>query len=421
MGATVINHGVVTTPILHHAVLHSNAHHLPPLIPPRPNVVGYYDLLAHSYTALLETAQNHRSKEGASLEPLVVDCACGVGYAHIVRLNEHLQKLGSSARRLLARNAPLDGPLNGGCGSEHVQKDICPPQWYNIDDSTPAKYAASLDGDGDRVVFFTQPQFSLLDGDKIAVLICDFLQEQVSLLKTAMTERGAPMQTELKLGVVQTAYANGASTKYLRSIMGDENVLIAKTGVKHVHETAHCYLDIGVYFEANGHGTVLFGNKFYECMAEADRVVRGHLALRRLQLLPSLVNQAVGDALSDLLLVDSILQLKSWSIHTWDGLYRDMPSRQCKVKVKDRTIIKTNENETKCTSPAALQDSLEEAMETLRGRAFVRPSGTENVVRIYAEAETSQSADALATRAASLVHEFCNGIGEAPSFPSCKM
>lgn len=36
---------------------------------------------------------------------------------------------------------------------------------------------------------------------------------------------------------------------------------MAKTGVKYLHHKAHEF-DIGVYFEANGHGTVLFSNKF---------------------------------------------------------------------------------------------------------------------------------------------------------------
>ena len=34
----------------------------------------------------------------------------------------------------------------------------------------------------------------------------------------------------------------------------------AKTGVKHVHHAAKAF-DIGVYFEANGHGTVLFSDR----------------------------------------------------------------------------------------------------------------------------------------------------------------
>lgn len=61
------------------------------------------------------------------------------------------------------------------------------------------------------------------------------------------------------LGVVQTAYANGASTDYLKKL-GLE-VLFTKTGVKHLHERASEY-DIGIYFEANGHGTVLFSEEF---------------------------------------------------------------------------------------------------------------------------------------------------------------
>lgn len=62
-----------------------------------------------------------------------------------------------------------------------------------------------------------------------------------------------------RLGVVQTAYANGASTKYLEDL-GLE-VIFTPTGVKYLHEEAAHY-DIGIYFEANGHGTILFSENF---------------------------------------------------------------------------------------------------------------------------------------------------------------
>jgi phosphoacetylglucosamine mutase len=426
MGATVLFHGIVTTPILHHAVMHANPHHLPPLIPVRTNVIGYYSLLAHSYIGLCRTAvvtnNNNSSSNSSNILPrmLVVDCACGVGYAHVQRMNQELMQLGATTT-LVPKNAPDEGPLNAGCGSEHVQKGICPPTWYAEEEIQPI-YAASVDGDADRIVFFTQQSnnsnngpssFSLLDGDKIAVLLCDFLQDLVVELQTA-----APSLPPLRLGVVQTAYANGASTQYLISKLGPDGVKFAKTGVKFVHHAALHYFDVGVYFEANGHGTVLFGNAFYEFMAAADKLVRGHVALQRLALLPSLINQSVGDALSDLLLVDAILQLKNWDIHTWDALYKDMPSRQCKVKVQDRSVIVTNENETRCVAPVALQDALDAVVATLPGaaRAFVRPSGTENVVRVYAEAATPEDADWLATEAARLVHELCDGTDVPPSF-----
>lgn len=75
--------------------------------------------------------------------------------------------------------------------------------------------------------------------------IYSFLMELVSKTKV-----------NLKLGLVQTAYANGASTDY---IQGTLNVPVActPTGVKYLHHRAQEF-DVGVYFEANGHGTVVF-------------------------------------------------------------------------------------------------------------------------------------------------------------------
>ena len=106
------------------------------------------------------------------------------------------------------------------------------------------------------------------------------------------------------------------------------------------------------------------------------------------------------------------------------------------MKVKDRTIIQTNNNETKATSPPFLQPALDMAMSVMSKaqrqietpengngknspppRSFVRLSGTENVVRIYAEASTQSDADALASEAAVLVFKLCNSVGDVvPTF-----
>jgi phosphoacetylglucosamine mutase len=133
----------------------------------------------------------------------------------------------------------------------------------------------------------------------------------------------------------------------VKSVLYSEgNVLLAKTGVKHVHHKAVECCDVGVYFEANGHGTVVFGPKYFEFLYQAEQSLRttphsgntaASVAMRRLQLLPSLINQAVGDALSDMLLVDVILTLNHWTLHDWnEALYTDLPSVQSKVQVPDR-------------------------------------------------------------------------------------
>lgn len=54
-------------------------------------------------------------------------------------------------------------------------------------------------------------------------------------------------------------------------------------------------------------------------------------AALRLLAVSKLINQAVGDAFSGLLLVEVILRHKRWSIQRWSELYRDLPSKQLKV------------------------------------------------------------------------------------------
>ena len=49
------------------------------------------------------------------------------------------------------------------------------------------------------------------------------------------------------------------------------------------------------------------------------------------------------------------------------------------------------------------------------GRAFVRPSGTEDVVRVYAEAATQAGADDLALAVARHVHAAARGVGPLPN------
>jgi len=45
----------------------------------------------------------------------------------------------------------------------------------------------------------------------------------------------------------------------------------------------------------------------------------------------------------------------------------------------------------------------------------VRASGTEDVVRVYAEAATQGAADALALQAAQATWELAGGVGEKPT------
>ncbi len=75
------------------------------------------------------------------------------------------------------------------------------------------------------------------------------------------------------MGIVQTAYANGSSTRYVRSRLTECEVVMTPTGVKHLHHAAAAF-DIGIYYEANGHGTILFKPSFLKTLTEVRTAVR---------------------------------------------------------------------------------------------------------------------------------------------------
>jgi phosphoacetylglucosamine mutase len=103
------------------------------------------------------------------------------------------------------------GTLNELCGADYVKTtQKLPPSL--ADRLKPGQRACSLDGDADRLMYYyldERGHFHMLDGDKIAALVAAFIVDLIKL---------ANLDSKINIGVVQTAYANGASTKYLADV-----------------------------------------------------------------------------------------------------------------------------------------------------------------------------------------------------------
>ena len=145
-------------------------------------------------------------------------------------------------------------------------------------------------------------------------------------------------------------------------------------------------------------------------------------AVDDLALTVDVINQTVGDAISDMLLVEIILSRRGWSAACWNEMYTDLPNRQLKVKVrvlssslnsclssclcsyhisiqyidnliilwtferyipgigcfnvcqvKDRTVITTGDAERRVVSPDSLQSSIDACVANYtNARSFVR-------------------------------------------------
>ncbi|KAJ3708335.1 hypothetical protein LUZ61_012040 [Rhynchospora tenuis] len=209
---------------------------------------------------------------------------------------------------------------------------------------------ASLDGDADRLIFFrlipnSNNKIELVDGDKILSLFAIFIQEQLSLLE----------ELPARLGVVQTAYANGAATDYLRN------------------------LGLEVIFTTNKPSS----RRCTEWVAFG----RGNTSQQRM-VFPKMVRS-----------------IPRFAKPSTQGMLLSLFIKFAELQY--RTAIVTADAETRVVKPAALQELIDtETAKYTHGRCFVRPSGTEDVVRIYAEAATQDSADSLANSVAQHVNHI---------------
>ncbi|GAA5898763.1 phosphoacetylglucosamine mutase PCM1 [Sporobolomyces salmoneus] len=395
MDTKKVGAGLVSTPQLHYLVRCTNTEGTEEAYG-EPTIEGYYKKLAKAYTIL--------SKGRHLLPALTVDCANGVGAPVLKSFSSHLSS--DLLPLILSRDdTTTPGQLNLNCGADYVKTQQRGPAGVPL---IPNQRYCSYDGDADRIVYYYSDDenvFHLLDGDKIAGLTAGFIMDLV---------KDAGLREKMKVGVVQTAYANGASTNYLEDVLGVP-VTCVPTGVKHLHHAAASY-DIGVYFEANGHGTVLFSPSSLSLISSHSPSNPSETqALANLKALIDVINQTVGDALSDMLLVETVLLHRQWTPAQWDSAYSDLPNRLVKVFVKDRHAFTTEDAERKVVKPEGLQAKVDEAVgEVEKGRSFVRPSGTEDCVRVYAEAATREKADALAQKVAGIVFDLA-GQGARPA------
>ncbi|XP_025603088.2 phosphoacetylglucosamine mutase [Athalia rosae] len=389
--------GTITTPQLHYLVVCINTKGSYGA----PTLQGYYEKL----TSAFKKIRGSSVKNGKYIPRLILDAANGVG---AIAVEEFKKYLDSSISIELHNNG--NGKLNYMCGADFVKVQQAQPLNVPL---KPNMRCVSIDGDADRVIYYytdEQDKFHLLDGDRIATLIASYFKEL--LLESGLS---------LHLGLVQTAYANGGSTDYISNVL-KVPVVCVPTGVKHLHHEA-AYFDIGVYFEANGHGTVTFKStaleKIRNTLQDSSLPESARNAVAKLLNTIQVINQTVGDALSDMLLVETILHTKGWDLTEWEKSYKDLPNRQSKVKVADRTIFHTADAERKCVEPIGLQERIDQLVAQYpKSRSFVRPSGTEDVVRVYAEAGDVVAAQKLAAEVSLAVYELGGGIGPEPAMPS---
>lgn len=305
-----------------------------------------------------------------------IDTANGVGAS---KINDILERDKEFSVDVL--NDPKHGILNKECGADFVKVHRMAPKLKNTDHVL----CASFDGDVDRLILYTQ-ESKILDGDAQCVFIAELIKKELE--KEALSP---------EIGIVLSHYSNMGAMNYLRGC--GFKVVLAQTGVKNFVREARKY-DIGIYFEPNGHGSVVFSKRFLE---KIESLANTSI----LKILTQMFDPCVGDALANFLVLKATL--KSLSDLT---KYKENHSRQLTVKIKDKNVIKVDQDN--CVLEPDIQKKIDEQVLRFKGRAFVRPSGTEDLVRVFAECPDQMNCDKLALNVAEIVYENCEGIGPHP-------
>lgn len=434
---TVLEH--ISTPQLHEVVLYANSSNTF-----RVPSDFYEEKILQSFETLFKAARTRRSQvlqnfSNSSLPSkkkicIVIDTSNGVGGIVLKRLLDHPKCSLIKYFDVKLINTDVQNPegLNNSCGADYVNRHHCPSaEMKSIPNLNPEVFAEysdvhfySLDGDADRVVALhyeknedSNSSWTLMDGDRLCILFALLLRQWL----------GTEVLSKLDIGIVQTAYANGASTFFVENTLKLKTYLAA-TGVKNIHPVAQAH-DIGVYFEANGHGTMLF-NLEKITAALRSRVsntfeLECETILEQVRQMSLLVSQVCGDAIGDFLMCEVALEALNMSFKDLRCLYTDFPALQIKVDVPHPKRIITVPDETRAVSPPGLQEEINAAVEETKSellsssdnfkirpespyaRCFARASGTESIVRVYCEATTQASCEALCKSVCATVRKFC--------------
>ncbi len=239
---------------------------------------------------------------------------------------------------------PTGTNINERCGSTHPE-DFCEFMRFH-----KGEYDLGLtfDGDADRQILVS-PDGQLLNGDYILYILAHYYKEEGTLNGNT---------------IVTTVMANLGLWK----AMERDGIFVEKTDV---------------------------GDKYvYEMMCKKNYIVggeqSGHIILKH--------HATTGDGLMTALAVLKVMVKRHKTIQELIEGLTIYPQLLVNVKVSDKTQV-MNDPEI-CQAIDAVEKELHG-----NGRVFVRPSGTEPLLRVMAEAQTDEICDRVVGSIARLIHK----------------
>ncbi|CAA9988326.1 phosphoacetylglucosamine mutase, putative [Plasmodium knowlesi strain H] len=429
----------------------------------------YFDYFTHAFKKLyrcLDEIFKGVLTKNCEEEIIHVDCSNGVAS---LKLDNFCDVFKMLKKKIIKINFAEDeeSVLNFHCGADYVySKRKLPLDRRNCLGGGHTK-SCSFDGDVDRIVYFyvdntgrkcTPEEWdttlsppmgdtkldhhqddkilrctkcvSILDGPKIICLFFKCITKIMSPIqvgkKSGDVEEGK--KKKINITIVHTAYVNSAFIHHMNEEKRhanknmdlfqyiNVNIVCTKTGIKYLDQVAR-KSTIAILFEPNGHGTIYTNISQLNEWATWLEIQNDKyfLALKKFLLF---FNQTTGDAMVDFIAIELCLSFLHLSIHDWDDFYTPFPSLYINLpcsKYMLCKIIAHPEHEKYLIAPQSLQsqiDKIVQTVDTAHGRCFIRSSGTEPLIRIYAEARTVAQRDEILRLVRGAVLQYMQGCVE---------
>lgn len=355
---------------------------------------------------------------------LRVDTSNGVVKVVLEKLNEYLEKKemtftlkedfsnneSEEVKRLKSSLFILTnetGPINHNCGAQHIQYVQAVPDHLK---DMRGEFVA-FDGDADRIIYFEikEPEENTSSAKKKVSIQTIDGDRQASILIRFFIELTRSIGLTSRIGCVLSDYSNLSAVNYCVSLC---ETVRGRTGIKNLIKSAKEY-DIGVFNEPNGHGGVFFSSKIIQQVEQIlSETENGESEkYRNAQLLDKIIKifiDGYADPLCNLLILEYV---KMTDPKLFEPNYTPFPCRQLAVHVKDQTVV-TLDGNLAVASPIPLKTLIDKIISTEKVRVFVRGSGTEQIVRVFCEAE--RDVDILCLTVAQAVYDICDGTGPHP-------
>lgn len=361
----------------------------------------------------------------AASTTFVIDTASGAGVRLLEIIDSKLDQIPNFNIELIN----TEGTINQERGAEYIHKKLTKdiaagkplPQWIA---DHKGEVIGTLDGDADRNLLVRvndDNSVEVIDGDKFAALKAYVLQRYI---------QEAGLADQFQVGAAQTVLANMGSASFFKRL--GIPVQETKVGDKYVREAADKWAlgdpatgqpahGVAVYYEAAGHGSIIFSDSFIDAVSNAAPSQAKDI----LQAMIDMQNMAGGDGIRNLILFRALMMRENLSFDQLNDpnyLYPEVPKIELELKVKYKNNVKSVENLGKeVTGPEDLVQAIADWQQRLgdQYRIIIRASGTSPKVRVQVDGPDTALIEEAAYDLMQSIYDSPNIIGD-PAEPQPK-